>query len=207
MSALDAHADSNAAMNTLALQQRVKGAAIWMYAIAFLTFVNFFMWESGSTLEWVLGLVSPRLLMAAFAEVSREGEALVIPVTMMPLSVFVVLGYFTSQGRMWALITATALFALDSIGFLATPTDVFVMLFHAWPLLASSVQSLSAPEARKAAHHGASASGQPVTFRPAGERLRTRQVGPSGGCPGSRAGGPRPRASPINRTSCAPLPG
>ena len=103
----------------------VRGAARWFWWIAGLSLVNIAMSQSGTNVNFVIGLGITVLADAIFAANKIVGFAIDAVV----IGFFVVIGFKAQQARLWAFTLGMVVYALDAMIYLYAQ-DWMPVAFH-----------------------------------------------------------------------------
>ena len=114
------------------LSLRIKSNARWFYFIAGLSLVNSFLFFSNANLTFLAGL-NISSIADAFSAIYNLGMVPAILFDLLAAGLFVVFGYFASQGKMWAFVVGMSLYALDSLLSLWIQ-DWLSLAFHGYAL-------------------------------------------------------------------------
>lgn len=123
---------------TQSINQQTKGAASWLFFVAGATVINAVLWYAGQNMRLLLGLVTTDALMYFMSESGVLGASISTTAIVAGALLFTWLGWQVRQGRMWAIVVAMVVYALDTIVLLVLLgfSDILGLVFHAFVILA-----------------------------------------------------------------------
>lgn len=93
-------------------QNQMKGGAYWFYWIAALSFVNSLLVYFGVNWNFFLGLGVTQVITVQMSN-SASSPIVILVVNLLVSALFAALGYFASQGKLWAFVIGLILYILD----------------------------------------------------------------------------------------------
>ncbi|MCC7383749.1 MAG: DUF4339 domain-containing protein [Deltaproteobacteria bacterium] len=116
-----------------ALEARLKSGASWFYWIAGLSLINSLVALSGSEWGFIFGLGITQIFDALAAEAGTAGKGVALVLDLAAAGALIFFGVFAHRRKRWAFFLGMALYALDSLIFLAVQ-DWLAVAFHAFAL-------------------------------------------------------------------------